>query len=100
MVATARLTTVSESSALAFDRATIWPASSARATELFTVAVISSRAAAVSSTEAACCSVRMERLAAAALSSPADASMLKAFSPTFRSAVLRVATEALKSSRS
>ena len=57
-------TTMPERVALSFAWIATWRASSARFDEFETLTVISSRAAAVSSSEAACCSVRRERSSA------------------------------------
>ena len=86
----------------AFCRASITslPASSARRLESATVWVISSRAAAVSSTEAACCSVRRDRSSAADFISPDPAAIALAFSRIPRIASRRRAAVWLKSTRS
>ncbi len=86
MASMARLTISPDRSALSRACATSCPASSARSDESLTAVVTSSSAAAVSSTEAACCSVRLERSLAAERISRAPASMLRALSPTSRSA--------------
>ncbi|MCY1296544.1 hypothetical protein D9M70_459330 [compost metagenome] len=101
LIAVTALPTISpDFSAAPRVRVTKVPASSARRLASATVVAIWSSAAAVSSTEAACCSVRLERSPAAERISLAPALMLRAFLPTERSASLRLVTELLKFVRS